>query len=214
MPIPVNVASGPTDREWYPVAMLDTSSEEICRRTSDFVARCAEARIQFGHKATDPADTAVIRQLFGSPETGGSYVIPPKPPTPATVVEKLQGQVLEALAEELKALGKKLEKPRHAVGYEVDGVVDAVPRPLLIEIKSDVSAAAVYAGIGQLMLYRQILPSLWNHRLVLMLPGNAGKVLMDAVSKLDIFVETYDPAMQEKDKVTFSKSSRALCGLP
>jgi hypothetical protein len=213
MPVPVTVASGPTDREWYPVAMLDMSLAEICRQTLDFVARCAEARIQFGYQKADPSDTTVIQQLLGSPETGGLYVIPPKPPMPATMVEKIQGQVWEALADELKGVGKKLEKPRHAAGYEVDGVIDAAPKPLLIEIKSDVSAASVYAGVGQLMLYRQMIPSLAKHQRVLLLPGKPRQVLKDAVSKLDIIVESYDPDALKHGNVVFSPSFRALCGL-
>jgi hypothetical protein len=210
IPVHVTVASGPTDREWYPVALLNSSADDICSQTAAFVARCSEARVQFGYTKGSPQDTAAINQLFGSPEIGGGYWIGSKPPTEKVFVSRKQGQVWAVLAKELEQVGKTLRKPRHAIGYETDGVIEGTP-DMLIEIKSDVSAGSVYAGVGQLLLYRQLMPSLLNYKPVLLLPAKPTSVLADAVTNLGIILETYE--LSSQDAISFSPSFRNMCGL-
>jgi hypothetical protein len=211
LPVPVSVASGPTDRHWYTVANLAASGAEIRSRTSNFVASCAEVRLQFAHDQPDAADTVVVQQLLGSPETGGTYVIPPKPATGETLVDKKQGQVWQALHAALKQMGKTFENPRHAAGYRVDGVLEGTSGPVLVEIKSDLSAASIYTGVGQLLVYRQLMPSLSTHKAVLLLPGEPRPILREAVSQLGIIIETYEAS--DNGQTTFSPSFKQLSGI-
>lgn len=213
-PVQVDVPSG--NREWYRVALLDAEIPGICRDTSRFVARCAEARLRFGFQKEhlNSADTAVIQQLFSSPETGGTYIIPPKPATEAVTVDKVQGEVWEGINAELAKVGRTLEKPRHAIGYEVDGVIAGPSGSVLIEIKSDVSAASIYTGVGQLMVYRKLLPSLANHSAILLLPGRPSQPLTEAVQQLGIAIEVYERHTAEAGDLKLSQRFRELCGLP
>lgn len=64
----------------------------------------------------------------------------------------VHGEVWLALQTMLRSDGRELCKPRHARGYEVDGEINTADDALLLEIKTDVSAAKVYAGVGQLAL--------------------------------------------------------------
>jgi hypothetical protein len=207
MPVDVDVAAGPRDRGWYRVALLDASPEDIRSETAQFVARCAIARSQH---SGDP-DTEALKELFGAPETGGAYTVP-KRSVPEALVRRLQGDVWQALSMRLGATGKPLDKPKHAAGYEVDGVIDFPSGPLLIEIKTSLFADDVYAGVGQLMLYRQLLPSLLNHRLVLLLPSQPKSVLADAVARLGILIETYERVGENGEQIIFSSSFQKLCG--
>ena len=104
----------------------------------------------------------------------------------------MQGYVSECLAELLEAEGMKLEKPRHAANYEVDGTVDVPGSPVLIEIKTGVSPADVYAGVGQLTVYPILLPDLAKHRKILLLPGRPGPRLVKALEGCGVELHSYE----------------------
>jgi hypothetical protein len=89
-------------------------------------------------------------------------------------------------------------------------VIDGTPN-ILVEIKSDVSAGSVYAGVGQLLLYRQLIPSLLDYAPVLLLPAKPTSVLAEAVTQLGIVIETYELSTQ--DTVSFSPTFMKMCGL-
>ena len=213
--IPVVVGAGPTDRDWYPVAMLEGSADEIRQQTAEFVGRCSVARSYFGVDQRERTDARISSALFGQPETGGTSFRSARSAKPETLIRKVQGDVWEALASELAKIGKKLEKPQHAAGYEVDGVVEGADGPWLLEIKSSLLSTDVYTGVGQLAVYQQLLPSLAGHRLLLLLPEHEPGPLLEAVRKLGIVVETFTHSVElDVPNVKFSPSFRKLCELP
>ena len=87
--------------------------------------------------------------------------------------------------------GGELRKPRHARGYEVNGLLHLKSRSVLIEIKTTTAAADIYTGVGQLLLYEQIIPKLARAELVLLLPGDVAKLFVDALSSHGIRILTY-----------------------
>lgn len=211
---PVTVANGDTliKRDWYVVTALDISSEEIRRNTAQFVDLCMTAR---SRGAGDPEDLTILQELWSADETGGTYVIPGRPASDPHEVRRIQGEVWQHMAALLRAHGACVDKPRHAKGYEVDAEVVNAKRRLLIEIKSGASAAEVYGGLGQLQLYRKLLPRLEHHEPVLLLPRLPVLALADAVRACGVTLVTY--ALRAKGKrltVTFSEAFYETCGIP
>lgn len=186
---PVIVAGGetPKDREWYVVAALDADDAEIRRQTGEFVHACALARSRsLGATAALPP----MPSLFAGPETGGKFTRKAAAARPSMEFWKGHGEVSLALTARLDALDLVVHRPRHDAGYEVDGFVDAPTGPVLIEIKRGVSASDVYEGVGQLMLYSEML-DLKTHRRVLLLPAAPSQTLVDAASKCGIVIHRY-----------------------
>ncbi|MPR05682.1 hypothetical protein [Microvirga tunisiensis] len=208
----VNVSGGLKNREWYPVARLNVPPETIREQTSEFVARCSEVRARYALAPLDPNDTAVIQELLGPDESSEPYVIGPKDAQPEKLVRNLQGEVWKALKAKLKEAGKELKKQRHAAGYEVDGAMAGPPEALLIEIKSSIKASDVFGGIGQLMLYRRLIPSVRKHRAILLVPRLPKPVLIKAAKDVGVTIETYKREGVDGKDVSFSPSFLALCG--
>jgi hypothetical protein len=211
---PVAVADGDTriKGDWYVVTALDISPEEIRRNTARFVDLCMIARSE-GRGAGDANDLAVL-QTLSSDEIGGSYVIPGGPASASREVRRRQGEVWQHMAMLLRPQGVSVDKPRHADGYEVDAEVVSAERRLLIEIKSGASAAEVYGGLGQLHLYRKLLPRLEHHEPVLLLPQLPARPLADAVRACGVTLVTY--AMRAEGKrveVIFSDAFYKTCGI-
>ncbi|WP_262029693.1 hypothetical protein [Microvirga sp. Mcv34] len=126
------------------------------------------------------------------------------------MVRNWQGEVWHALEAELAKYGKKIRKPRPAVGFEVDAEFDGNTGPLLVEIKTGLTASDIYEAFGQLMLYRQLMPSLQNHTPILLVPRGSSSVLLDAVAKLKVTVATYSRNEENDKEVTFSPEFRKL----
>ncbi|WP_141489245.1 hypothetical protein [Rhizobium phaseoli] len=171
------------ERPWYPVERLDFAAATPLG-TLEFVARCALAR------SGGSFLPAVEVELFGAPEIAQSYTIPASE-TSEREVRRKQGEVWEALERLAREKGGELKKPRHARGYEVDGLLRLKSRSVLIEIKTTTAAADIYTGAGQLLLYRQIIPTLAEAELVLLLPGDIPRLFADALSSHSIRVLTY-----------------------
>lgn len=186
-PSTVTVGGKPATKEWHIVACLDGCSEAAIREsTAEFVRRCWNART-FGRQAAD--DQIRLTNLFGRSERGGWYDVDPAL-TPTRVL-RVQGYVYECLDKVLRASGIAI-KPRHAANYEVDGTIDAPAGPILVEIKTGVSAADVYCGVGQLNLYPVVLPDLATHARILLLPGKPTKHLADALETCGIELHHYE----------------------
>ncbi|MBY3307518.1 hypothetical protein HFO04_32830 [Rhizobium laguerreae] len=171
------------ERRWYPVEMLDFAAA-MPFGTLEFVARCALAR---GGGSFLPAD---VVELFGVPEIAQSYIIPASI-TSEREVRRRQGEVWHALERLTRGKGGELRKPRHARGYEVDGLFRLRSRSVLIEIKTTTRAADIYTGVGQLLLYREIIPKLADAELVLLLPGHVALLFVDALSSHGVRILTY-----------------------
>ena len=217
----VKVESGPRNREWYIVAVLDKCSYEteegqntrIMQETAEFVRCCENARRWSGSNAGEEEDRRVTHELRVSGESAAPYVRGERPATSPKMIRQLQGEVWEALNRELRQNNKDLEKLKSDLGYEVDGIIRTRDQSLLLEIKSHSSAADVYEGVGQLMLYRKLFPSLKEHHPVLLLPQRPQLPLAEAVERLGIQIETYEWCGPSESQVTFSSSFLELCEL-
>lgn len=206
----VTVGGNPATKEWHIVACLDGDSEAAIREaTAEFVRRCWNART-FGRQAAD--DQIRLTNLFGPAERGGWHDV--EPALTPTRVLRVQGYVYECLEKILKASDIAIEKPRHAANYEVDGTIDAPAGPILVEIKTGVSAADVYCGVGQLNLYPVILPDLATHARILLLPGKPTKLLADALETCGIELHYYALKRGRRSvTATFTAEFLKRCGM-
>ncbi|MGO8546121.1 hypothetical protein ACC732_15655 [Rhizobium ruizarguesonis] len=213
--IPVSVSNGDTHiaRSWYVVTPLDVPPEEILENTARFVDACVLARTG-GAGVGRPGDLRILEQLFAPDETGGIYTIGAREAVEAKEICKHQGEVWQQMARLLREAGASIEKPRHAAGYEVDAEIINGRRKLLVEIKSGASAADVYAGVGQLILYAKLLPRLARHRPVLLLPRSPEPCLAQAITNSGISISTYSTIYNgDRIEVTLSSDFKNLCGI-
>jgi hypothetical protein len=212
---PVSVANGDTKikRDWYVVTALDVGADEIRLATGAFVDLCLTARTG-GVDAGDPKDLEILGDLYAGDECGGTYTIASREAADPKIVRKHQGEVWFKMAALLRGRGIKVEKPRHAAGYEVDAEIITKRRCLIVEIKSGVSAHDVYGGMGQLQLYRKLLPRLAGHIPVLLLPGLPHEALIKAIGECGVELCTFTMSEHDGDiSVVFSRDFQRLCGL-
>lgn len=210
-PVDVQLDGRDAKRTWILVTPLDVSAEEMRSNIAAFVGYCDLARS--GLEAEEAAkDDERLDELFGKDEEGGETVGAPS--VNKNVRTRIQGEVWRALQLLLQEDGRRLRKPRHARGYEVDGVIETRGGDLLLEIKTSSSAASVYGGLGQLQLYPKLLPRLEKHRKVLLLPGTPSKPLVKALEAVGVDLHSYVWKRKgKKISVTFSRSFLGLCDL-
>jgi hypothetical protein len=210
-PVDITIRDEPAERSWHIVTALDVPSADICQNTASFVDRCNLAR--------DPDSAAVARrddermaEVFGLPEKGGK--IAGQPTVSLNERWRIHGEVWEKLRALLDADGRKLVKPRHDHGYEVDGIIKTQTGNLLLEIKTSAAAADVYEGTGQLTLYPKLLPRLSDYRRILLLPGSPRDPLVIAVRECGVELHHYKFQNDgEKIHVCFSSQFLKLCDL-
>lgn len=209
-PSPVTVGGRPARKAWHVVARLDGASSAAIRdSTAEFVRRCWNART-FGRQAAE--DQVRLSDLFGKPERGDWYDVDPA--LRPTRVLRVQGYVLECLERLLKASDIEIGKPRHAANYEVDATIETPMGPMLIEIKTGVSAADVYCGVGQLNLYPVVLPDLARHARVLLLPGRPTRHLADALETCGVELHHYNLKRgRRRAAATFTAEFLRRCGM-
>ena len=198
-------------KQWYVVAQLDGVSDIVIRNdTAEFVRRCWNART-YGAKAAE--DQQRLQTLFGNAERGGWYDVDPAL-HPRRVL-KVQGYVSESLEQILAGFGITLRKPRHAANYEVDGTVDTPKGPILIEIKTGVSPADVYCGVGQLTVYTIVLADLGAHSKILLLPGIPGPALVTALNECGVELHSYELKRERRRAAAlFTAAFLHRCGVP
>ena len=197
-------------KQWFIVCRLDGAGHDAVRKsTAEFVRQCWNART-YGQRTVD--DQERLRALFGNPERGGWYDVEP-PNTPKRML-LVQGYVSEQLTKLLETEGIEIRKPRHAANYEVDGVIDTTDRHILLEIKTGISAADVYGGLGQLTLYPILLPDLVDHARILLLPGDPGEPLVEALTSCDVELHRYQLKRgRSYAKACFSAAFLRRCGM-
>ena len=210
-PADVTINGSPAKRAWFVITPLDVSSTDICRNTAAFVDQCNLARDPKAAAAAKHDDER-ITELFGKPEQGGQII--GQPTINLNQRRRVHAEVWLALRARLKADGRDLFKPRHAQGYEVDGEIETQAGKLLLEIKTGTTAADVYAGIGQLVLYPKLLTRLSGYRRILLLPGTPRDPLIAAIRECGVELHGYE-LQQEGDEVhvTFSPQFLQLCNL-
>ncbi|MES3057413.1 hypothetical protein O6V14_17410 [Sphingomonas faeni] len=198
-------------KQWFVVAQLDGVSDVVIRNdTAEFVRRCWNART-YGAKAAE--DQQRLQTLFGNAERGGWYDVDPAL-QPRRVL-KVQGYVSESLEQVLGGFDIALEKPRHAANYEVDGTVDAPKGPILIEIKTGISPADVYCGVGQLTVYPILLADLAAHSKILLLPGIPGPALVTALEGCGVELHSYELKRgRRRATALFTAAFLHRCGVP
>ena len=212
MAVPVKgAARARKPKQWFVVARLDGVSDAAIRNdTAEFVRRCWNART-FGAKAE--ADQRRLQTLFGNAERGGWYDVDPAL-LPRRVL-KVQGYVSECLERILAGFGIALRKPRHAANYEVDGTIDTRKGPILIEIKTGVSPADVYCGVGQLTVYPIVLEDLAAHSRILLLPGIPGPALVAALKGCGVELHSYELKRgRRRATALFTAAFLHRCGVP
>jgi hypothetical protein len=209
-PIEMAVGRKKARKSWYVVACLDGNSSRVIRNnTVDFVRRCWNART-YGETAGKDHDRLDL--LFGKPERGGWFDVDPTQ-TPRRVL-RVQGYVYECLEQILKESDITLRKPRHAANYEVDGTIETLQGSILLEIKTSISAADVYCGVGQLIIYPIILPDLAGHARILLLPDTPPKPLIEALNGCEIELHYYAIKRGSKRaEAVFSSSFLQRCGI-
>lgn len=210
-----SVSNGDTKikRDWYVVTPLDVASSEIRANTAHFIDACVVAR-SGGEGAGCVGDLAILTELSAPDETGGTFEVGAQPARDPKIVRKWQGEVWTAMAKLLRSFDFEVDKPRPAGRYEVDAEIVRGKRRLLVEIKCGATAADVYTGVGQLLLYSKLLPRLSSHTAVLLLPTMPRPVLAKAVADCGVTLCTYQ-CREEGDVVTakFSRSFLQVCGL-
>jgi hypothetical protein len=209
-PVPMQVEGAPSKKEWHVVAALDRVSHAVIREaTAEFVRTCWNART-YGQRAAE--DQSQVATLFGKRERGGWYDVDPV--LQSKRVLRVQGYVFECLEATLKPFGIEIQKPRHAANYEVDGAIDTKAGPILIEIKTGVSAADVYCGVGQLTVYPIVLPDLASHDRLLLLPGNPTEHLVQALKSCGVELHRYGLKRgQRRAMAVFSAAFLSRCGV-
>lgn len=212
---PVTVANGDTKikRDWYVVTALDIENAGIRCATARFVDQCVIARTG-GLSVGNPQDLDLLKGLFSGDEKGGVYTVGGRTATDPKEVRRHQGEVWLKMAALLRARGLTVEKPRHAAGYEVDADVRSATKNLLIEIKSGAAAHDVYGGMGQLQLYRKLLPRLSDHVPVLLLPGLPHSALVKAIEDCGVELCTFEATERDGEiDVVFSDAFLTVCGV-
>lgn len=210
-PVSVTGGNAKSPRDWYVVAELDGSAADIRAQTGDFVQACARARAcSRGGAAFLPANAP---PLYAGAEIGGTALRKATPARPASEIVLAHGEVSLRLSALLETAGMVLLKDKHEVGYAVDGTILAPDGPILLEIKTGTSAADVYEGVGQLMLYAEML-NLPAHRKVLLIPSVPSNALVEAVRACGIVLHHYDLTISDgATAVDFPQEFLALFGL-
>lgn len=212
-PVPVEAEDLAARRQWFRVCSLDSSSAEMSRATSEFVDRCAAARsaADAGETpiATDPTDR------FAAAETGGFYKVRAQSAEERTILRR-HGSVWLELAELLGEAGIRYRKGRHPLGFEVDAEIDGGgTAPLLVEIKTGISASEIHTGVGQLHLYPRLIARLAGYERALLLPGMPAPEVRAAIEACGIGIHIFN--LEEGDgempQVTFSSDFLRRCGI-
>lgn len=209
-PLNVEAPASLIERDWFLVAALDEEPSLVRAMTARFINACMAARDPSSSLADSPP---VNHYRLAADEKGGSYVIGPGGPRDESIVVRKHGFVWLSLKERLSRRGIQIEKPAHWLGYEADASIKRPgERSLLLEIKTSASAADIHAGVGQLHLYRSLIPTLEHHEAILLLPKLPHEEIVRALGKAQIAVHTYAPPLDpERGDVAFSEPFLAVC---
>lgn len=213
-PVRVEAQGLAARRQWFRVCSLDAGPEEMRRATSRFVDSCAAAR-SAADAGEAPIDV-ISADDFAAGETGGTYKVRARAAEEERTVVRRQGTVWLALAALLGEAGIRFRKGRHPLGFEVDAEIDGGSTPpLLVEIKTGISAGEIHAGVGQLHLYPRLIPRLAGYERALLLPGLPAPQVRAAVEACGIAIHTF--SLDERDgdiaSIVFSPEFLSRCGL-
>lgn len=167
---------------YHKVADLSASAADIQASVAAFVAQCARARLVKLAKGAPVGDLANVAAWERGlrPETAGTFAIEPRG---RGIGLRVHGAIWRALAAELEKR-KVLHSNDRVSQYGPDLFTYGGRRQVLFEIKSGCGAQDIFAGIGQLQIYDQLLGG--SYRKVLVVPEGMGKALRGPVATLGI----------------------------
>jgi hypothetical protein len=218
-PVAVEATGLDADRAWLVVANLDAPSTEIRQSTGRFVHYCAVARTgTAGRTSRETAERETSKlsataQFFAPDEVGGCYIVGARPATDAQTVLRRHGIISMTLRTQLHERKIVMQKPCHPLGFETDGeILRKHAPPLLIEIKTSISAGDLHAGVGQLHIYSRLIPGLDQHKRILLLPRLPDGDVIAAIKGSGILVHEFTFVPKGNDgEVTFSDAFMAMC---
>jgi hypothetical protein len=191
-----------TDRQYYAVACVDEAPELVRAATASFVQECdfVRRRKQGTLTAAEQRQRRLelaLKMAGGSPETREKYQRKARDAKEITVKQTPVWQALLAL------LGSRMTNPGFGI-LKTDAVVHrhGMP-PILIEIKTDTGSSSIQQGLGQLMIYGDLLEQLGEAAgiaRVLLLPGKPPSAVSAVLAARGIAVHTYT----EGDPIIFS----------
>jgi hypothetical protein len=108
-----------------------------------------------------------------------------------------------------------MRKLNHPLRFEIDGeILRSEGPPLLIELKTSISAADIHSAIGQLHLYRQLIPGLEAHQPVLLVPKLPHPSVVTAIEAGGILVHYFSFTPHDAGgDAGFSAAFLDLCGV-
>lgn len=205
-PVQLLVSGSASQREWFVVADLSASLEQIVAQTAAFTLACAQARARAGG-----GDTLVDEQeasyTLGWDEKGHSFTVVRQ--GGEKEVTALHGYVWRALA---AALGKNVDKPR-GNGFSADAITTLTK--LLIEIKTGTSPRDVYEAVGQLTLYPSLIGLGTDYTPVILVPDTPPLKPLLASALHGAHVEVFSYAVSDggdEPSITFSDEFLSRCG--
>ena len=168
-------------RNYYKVANIDAPETVTRTQLARFVTECARVRVHYiggPHAAQEEADVLAV-ETESSPERRGSYE---RSAQSAKIIARTHADIWHSLTALLDK--HKVPHSNGRVGRYGPDLRTLDKSALLFEIKSSGAASDLQTGIGQLLLYEQLLGR--DHRKVLVLPGSVSPGVAKALKKLGV----------------------------
>jgi hypothetical protein len=186
--------SDASTRSYFVVAPLDQGPEALHASLFRFIERCSYVRntVLHGVAEADLDRRVEAGEVYSSPETGGSFLIPPRG---AAEGQRSHGDIWKALAAELDR--RRIEHSNTRVGrYGPDLRTRKAPM-VLFEIKTDVTAKSVYEALGQLLIYERLLGT--DYAKALVVPDEPPRQLMNILRGFEISIVLFSKIRRSYD---------------
>ncbi|MBY0509226.1 MAG: hypothetical protein K2P94_03650 [Rhodospirillaceae bacterium] len=189
---------------WYhKVTNIDAPRSTTLKDLASFITECERVRLYYLHdKEFSDGETKVLEaEQSSSPEKTGTYTIPPQD---EKIIDKKHAAIWKALVKHLDDKGIKHSNER--VGRWGPDLRTINPKNrILFEIKSAGGASSIQQGVGQLLMYEDLLEK--SYRKAIVLPLEPPSKILQAMGSLGVKLVTF-----EKSGRTF-KFSNALSEL-
>lgn len=183
---------------YHPIVMIDDPAEHIQAEMGAFIRSCKYIRDYYsrGEKFANELQKIEQGELRFVPELEGDYAVAPRGSREA---KRRHATIVRALAATLKELGVDYANERLGrYGPDLFVIQDKATIATLFEIKSVLSASAVYEGFGQLHIYERLIGK--EQQKVLVLPNAPSDPISEVLKAYDVSVL---PFRQDGERVTF-----------